>query len=296
MSNPQNPDEYPTLPAQPVDAGGLPSQMPPVVPPQAPRKNRKPLFITCGVILVIAILACGAVGFYAYTQVQAALQPVNAAQAFCSDLKKQDYTAAYGMLSTNYQSQLSQADFTAGSKAHDQIDGTVKSCTQAGSGTSGFKYVPGKQATLAVTVTRSKPFSGNIVLVDQSGTWKIDSIDQAVQGTDLGPLIVAQSYCTAVVNADYSTAWNDLTPAFQASNFGDSLQQFTDGFTKIKSSGVTLVGCQPDFSSYSVTGSTASLNSALNVTLGSLSQAVNLAVSFQKDASGNWKISNIATK
>jgi limonene-1,2-epoxide hydrolase len=265
------------------------------VPAAPPKKSRKGLFIGCGIALVVVLLACGVLGFLGYSAAQAALQPIKASQTFCNDLKAQDYTSAYGMLSTTYQGQVTQDQFTQASQLHDQIDGSVKTCAPASGNTSSFNFSLDSSKTTAsfdVTVTRNKEFTGKLSLVKQGSDWKIDAIDPALQGTDLGPLQVANTFCQALVKGDYQTAYNQFSSDRQAA-FTEA--QYAAQLAQALGTGASITGCTPNLSTYSVSGTTATLDSTLNVSVQGQTVPVPQTVTFTKE-NGVWKISNLQNK
>src|SRR5689334_17397093 len=234
MSTPNNPGEFPTYPTgpsyggggaygggmsqppmgqpgygQPMYGYGQPPMGQPMMPPAAPaKKSRKRLWITLGVIAGVLVLVCGGIGFVVFfSAVQEALKPVTVATTFCNDLKAQSYGAAYDLLSSGAQGQVSRDLFVQGAQLQDQIDGTVKSCGPVtGSGADSKIDVNAGKATLKATVQRNQAFTGNILLVKQGSDWKIDDIDAKLQGRDIAPIIVADVFCKAVVANDYHTA------------------------------------------------------------------------------------------
>ena len=265
------------------------------MPPAPPRKSRRKLWITCGVIAAVVLLACAGVGgLFAYATVQAA-QPLTAAQTFCTDLKKQDYTAAYGMLSTAYKGRVTEDQFTQASKLHDQVDGKVTACgLPQGRSNTNFNFnLNQNTATFNVDVTRRHLVSGSVTMVKENGAWKVDSLDSTLQGTDLGPLQVADQFCKAIVAQDFKTAYGYLSTDLQGKASQKDLQSAfaNDSQTQIN-------GCSPSFTTYSVgsADTTATLDTSMTVAVknssGTRVVGVPVTLTFVKD-SGVWKIDGI---
>jgi hypothetical protein len=272
----------------------MPGQQPPA------NKSRRGLWITLGVIGGLLVICCaGVIGLFVYAAVQAS-KPIEAATKFCNDLKAQDYTSAYALLSTNYQGQVTSAQFTQASQLHDQIDGKVQNCgLQTGSST-GFSFdFNNNTAKLAAQTSRNKTFTGTMVLIKQGDNWKVDSIDQSLQGTDLGPLQVANDFCAKVAAANYAGAYADFSSSHQAqiteAQYEANLKQALAAASKQTGTAVTIAGCKPDLTSYAVSAddTSASINSQLLVQAGSVQQAVPQKATFVKEASG-WKIDTLA--
>ena len=73
-------------------------------------------------------------------QTSEAAKPVAVANAFCQDMKTQNYTGAYSLLSSAYKADVSQADYIQANQLHDQLDGKIKDCGVAGTSSSGFSF------------------------------------------------------------------------------------------------------------------------------------------------------------
>src|SRR5579884_3140483 len=122
-------------------------------PPAAPKKRSlKWLWITLAVLAALVILGGGGAVF---ALVQYA-QPAVAAGTFCADLKAQNYTAAYSMLSAKMQAAYSSTAFAQGNAALDGAEGKVTACG-AGSGSNAYNYSLGSNtASLVAVLTREK--------------------------------------------------------------------------------------------------------------------------------------------
>jgi hypothetical protein len=271
-------------------------QQPPVAPP--PKKSRRVLWTVLGTIAALVIVACVACGgLFAYGIAQAK-QPLDAAGQFCNALKAQNYSSAYTMLSTGYQNQVTQEQFVQASQLHDQIDGPVQSCglanTSANSSTNFQFNLNQNTATFNVQIVRNKSYTGSVSMVKQGSAWKVDKIDPALQGTDLGPLEVANSYCQGLLSGNLAQSYNDLSTSFQ-SNFG-SEQAFEQTFKASFGSDLKLTACTPKLSSYSVTGTTATLDATLTVQVSAngttASQDLPVTMNFVMEGNA-WKVDSL---
>ncbi len=312
MSTPNNPGEFPTYPTGPSYGGGMgqppmygqpgygqpgygqPGYGQPMMPPAAPRKkSRKGLWITLGVIAGVLVLACGGIGFVFFSAFQEALKPVNVATTFCNDLKGQKYTTAYDLLSSNAQGQISRDLFVQGAQLQDQIDGTVKSCGPVTGGSADAKIdVNAGKATLKATVQRNQAFTGNILLIKQGSDWKIDDIDSSLQGRDIAPIVVADTFCKALVANDFHTAYSLLSARQQGLATEDEFKQQITSPDPTTGETVTIQGCTPKFGSYTVSDTSATLQTSLTASVGGTSGSADFTLTFVKEG-GAWKIDKL---
>jgi flagellar basal body-associated protein FliL len=300
MSTPNYPEGYPSYPGGQPGYGqpgygqsgyGPPmGQMPPPTLPK--KKSRRGLWIILSIIVVLLLACIAGFGILFYNAAQIALQPLQAAQNFCNDLKTQDYSSAYTMLSTNYQGQVTQTQFTQGSQLHDQIDGKVQSCAPASNNNFSFNLGNGPTtASFNATVTRNKAFTGKISMVKEGSAWRVDALDQSLQGTDIGPIVVANTFCQALVAQDYKTAYSTLSARQQGLA---TEAQFASQIQSGLGASVKITGCTPNYSSYAasvVPNTSATLNSSLNVSTQGTTVPVPTTLTFVYE-SGTWKIDN----
>lgn len=212
-----------TPPAQPY--GGAPSQpfyqqptayTQPPVPSPAPKKSRRGLKIA--LIIGAIVLVLGAIGGgTAVFLINQFAAPGVAALQFCNNLKTQSYDSAYGMLSSTLQAQYTKDAFQAGVSALDNAEGKVTGCQQA-QGSNTYAYSLGAStATVSAQLTRS--VQGNLIgalhLKNQSGSWKIDSIDTSLLGVNIGALQASGAFCAAMQGQDYASAYALLDSAQQ---------------------------------------------------------------------------------
>lgn len=302
MSTPEHPsgppshegDNQPQLPVQPMTpttpVDPAPAFMSSAPVTQPARKRRHPVRIALLVVLVLLVLAGGGTVAYALS-VKGAITA--AAQHFCADLQAQNYAGAYTLLSSGYQAKVTPQQFTQASQLHDQIDGTVQSCSAGNdsSALSALLQLGSNSISFPARITRGKTFSGDMTLVNQRGSWKVDRIDQSLQGTDLGPLLVANDYCAALISGNINQAYGDLSPDYQ-SRLG-SEQQYAQALQGVLAQGIALTACTPDLKTYGVSGTTARLNGTLTVQVNGSSTHLALALTFAKGTTGDWKIDSI---
>ena len=288
MSTPNYPGGYSSYPGEQPGYGQQMGQMPPPAPPK--KRSRRGLWIILSIVLLLLLACVAGFGILFYNAAQIALQPLQAAQSFCDDLKRQDYTAAYSLLSATYQGQVTQMQFTQGSQLHDQIDGKVQNCAPASNNNFSFNLGNGPTtASFSATVTRNKAFTGKISMVKQGGAWKVDALDPSLQGTDIGPIVVATTFCQALVAQDYQTAYNQLSARqHQLATEPQFASQIQSGL----GASVKIVGCTPNFSTYAasvVPNTKATLDSSLNISTQGTTVPVSTTLTFVYEG-GAWKI------
>jgi hypothetical protein len=249
-----------------------------------PRRSYRGLII--GVVIGVVVLALlGTGAFVGINQYQA---PAQAAQQFCSNLKSQDYVAAYNMFSSQLQSTYTSDQFNAGSQLLDKVEGNVIGC-EAVSGSSYDYTLFGSTATITSVIDRAQSGSltGKLRLINQNG-WKISGIDTSLLGVNLASLQTVQNFCAALQSGNYSGAYADLGSTLQsqvsASTFAQdgSLHQQIDGAV----TGCSIAGFGPGNSDTS----TKLLVSVTRSTLGTVQGQASLDVE-----SGAWKISSLDT-
>jgi uncharacterized protein DUF3828 len=280
------PGQYQPVPGQPWGQSSptMPGGFAP--PPAAmPRKSRRGLWITLGVILALLVVGGGA-GVFALGMYFA---PAAEAGIFCGHLKAANYTAAYNDLSAAMQAQVSGDEFAKGSQFITVAEGTISRCGQA-AGSNAYTYSFGaKTSTLRAVMTRSitRDLVGNIGLVQENGAWKVSAIDTSLLGINLNALKAAGAFCAALQSQNYTAAYALLSSKEQqqtpATAFATvlGLQDAVDGkVTACALTGFTVGGSD----------SSASLNVSLTrATLGARQGAVTLKVE-----GGNWKIDDVA--
>ena len=129
------------------------------------KKSHTGLIITLVVILVL-LVGGGGVGFYLLTR----STPQKTLAAYCDGLKTSNATELYNTLTSAEQAQTSVNKIQTALNAISLIGGvkdcTVNSVTENGSTATG---------NITLTPNRGPSSSGNVHLVDENGTWKIDT-------------------------------------------------------------------------------------------------------------------------
>ncbi|HEV2461965.1 MAG TPA: hypothetical protein VGS80_26725, partial [Ktedonobacterales bacterium] len=219
-SQPLYPYGQPAAPSQPLYPYGMPGQYGP--PSQgfpgpmtvaAPKKSYRGLWIG----LVIALLVLGTLsggGVFAFSQYQA---PANAAVQFCDALRNANYVTAYAMFSSGLQAQYQQTEFAQGAQMLDTLEGHVTACKQA-TGNAYSYTLFASTATVQSVITRGTAgdLKGALRLKDEGGTWKVDGIDTALLGANLGALQAVVGFCAAMQSKDYTTAYGFFGSSVQA--------------------------------------------------------------------------------
>ncbi len=161
----------PGMPAygQPMQAApGVPAYAQPAQP--ATPKSRRGLWITLSVIggvLVVMCVACVALVFVFGSTPQKTLT------TFCSDLKSGNDQDAYQQLSSSAQQQTSEADFAANLAKLRALGGGIKDCVP-NNVTSNSSTGTGTMTLSFNSVAQTVPL--NATLVDESSTWKINTL------------------------------------------------------------------------------------------------------------------------
>jgi ketosteroid isomerase-like protein len=258
-------------------------------------KSRRGLWIGLIAAIVVVLLLVGGAGILMAYQSSEATKPIAAASAYCQYLKAQNYTGAYAMLSSAYKAKISQAQYTQANSLHDQLDGKVKDCGVQNTPASGFSLAFNNTAAdLSATITRNKPFSGGISLVKEGDNWKVNAVDESLQGTDVEPLAVGQSFCSALAAKNYAAAYGDFSAKRQQA-IGSQSDYANAMKANFNTGGVSITGCKMRLDTYSVApaGDAASVTMELDVKVstssGSQVQAVPLKIRFTKSGD-QWKI------
>lgn len=267
--------------------------------PEAPTAKR-PRWLIPVLVVALVLVVFGVVGGVVYAVGQNALQePLSTTSTFCNDLKAQKYSDAYALLSAGYQKAISSTDFTQIGQLHDQLDGKVHTCGLAGiqSG-GGFNLNLNPQtASFNAQITRNHSYTGAISLVKQNGSWKIDAMDESLQGSDVGALTTGSQFCQALAAQNYQAVYAMFTPAYQQ-QIG-TVDKYVNGLKQVfGGSQFQITGCQPQINTYTVTaqGDDASVSGAFDIKVttdaGALTVQVPFKIAFAK-ISGTWKISDL---
>ena len=262
--------------------------------------QKRPPWLVPVIIVVALLVVLGGGAGIVYAIGQSALQaPLAAANTFCNDLQSQKYSDAYAMLSSGYQARVSAKDFAQLGQLHDQLDGKVKQCGPVGvQNNGGFNLNLNPQdASFNAQITRNRSFTGTLSLVKQKDSWKIDAVDDALQGSDVGALETGAQFCESLASQKYADVYALFTPAYQK-QIG-SVDGYVKGLQQVFGDGqFQITGCQPQLDTFTVTaqGDSASLSGAFNIKVttdaGTLTVPVPFKIAFAK-ISGVWKISDL---
>lgn len=141
---------------------------------------------------------------------------------YCNALTAKDDQTAYNQLSAKLQQQVgSESQFATGISAN-KITGCTPSNVNDAAGTGSVAYMR----------SDGNRTSANMVLVKENSTWKIDSAQ--VVSTPTETLL---TYCSALEQQDYQTAYDQLSSAAQSQ---ESEAQFAANFDS-----VTITDCTP---------------------------------------------------
>jgi hypothetical protein len=238
----------------------------------------------------LAVVLLGAIAGGAAFAANQAGQPGQALTRFCADLTQQKYADAYGLLSSGARAQTSQDQWVQQQQLHDQVDGPAHTCS-AGQTSGGWLTFAVAGSSASVKITRAKPSSGVVVLAHQANGWKVDKIDPRLQGTDLAPLHVAESFCAALAAQDFVAAYADLSSRQHA---GTSQADWAKAYTQaLGSASAKVTGCAPNLASYSVQPPSAQVDIAMQEQVATSAGATTVAVPFRftlVSESAGWKI------
>jgi hypothetical protein len=252
--------------------------------------------------LALLVVVGGAVALLSYAATQAS-QPLAVARQYCTALRAQDYAAAYMLTSSAARNQMSQAQFAADAKLQDTVDGRVTQCTPAAAtrdvwrdAGGNLSFVFGGTHSVAVMVTLARAHlvarAGTLDMAQEGSAWKVGSIANALQGTPLGPLLLADAFCKSLAAGDFKTAYSALS-AHQV-----SLEQTETNFAKEATlpSGSHYAGCSPNYATYRVVGASATVSLTLNISVATASGTSVIPVAEQASfvqEQGAWKLDGL---
>ena len=219
------------------------------------------------------------------------IDALQASGAFCAAMQGQDYGGAYGLLDSAQQGLVSQADFVASGKLHDEIDGPVTKC--------GLTKVPSgntDQVThLTIDLNRSKlgDRSGDVTLKYEGSAWKVDATAAPLNGTNLQPLVVGLQFCSLIGAGKYGDAYGLFSSRLQKEGSKDS---FVAAFSTGQGYQLAWSCGTPDYSTYTVTGDSASITVPLTASIPALganaTSTSNSTVKFVLENNA-WKIDDL---
>jgi hypothetical protein len=206
--------------------------------------------------------------------------------AYCSDLRAGDYQATYALLAPQARAGLSATGYAERARTQDIVDGVTRSCALAAVGQNNTDAAT--QLTITLTRAQLAARTGVITLSVTAGAWHITSVDSALQGTDLGPLSVGESFCSALARGVLGDAYALTNADYQQRV---PLPQFA---ALLARPGARLGGCLPDLTTYHVAGTTATYTVAVTYLGSSPSEQATqpLRLSFDWETSG-WRISDV---
>ncbi len=182
----------------------------------APQKKsgRGKLWIIVGAIvglLLIAAIVFGVIGYEGYVNRSTATKTLT---AFCTALKSGDHHTAYTQLSSGLQAKYgSEAAFAQAFATNGGL-GKITNCTvsnvndSANTGTISYVLTQGNASSLAV----------DYGLINENSAVKINA--QTPRST---PTLTLNSYCSALAQQDYQTAYNQLSTSLQNQIGSESL-------------------------------------------------------------------------
>jgi hypothetical protein len=141
---------------------------------QPPRKSRRWVWITVGIVALLCILGgillvWGAVGAFT-TYYHSSLR---ASDMYYSAIKTQDYGTAYSYLGSHLQTEYSQQSFTQAAQQQDEALGRVSRFGMTSIPTGDPAYV-----TLTVTRTNGTTYTVHLELRQEGGAWKVTAFDR----------------------------------------------------------------------------------------------------------------------
>lgn len=263
---------------------------PPNQPTAAPRTRGSRVGLILAGLVVVAVLVLAALVYASNQQIASAAA---VARAYCSDLQAKQYTDAYTLLAPSAQTATSKQTFALSSADADAIDGPVSSCVLPKAGFALLLAPVPSSASVAATITRQQARSGSILMAYVQGSWRVTGTSTGLRGTDVMPLVTAQTYCQDLAQGDYTSAYASTTAAYQArvgsvSSYGAAIKS---ALTQAQAS---IQGCQMRMDTYAVNSgdTSASVQWSLNIMVGTIATPTTQTVTLLKD-DGTWKIDSI---
>ena len=134
------------------------------------------------------------------------------AQSYCAALRAGDYPAAYALYSATLQGMQVESAYLTAQRLRDMLTGRVTGCSVIALSTPDAQTV---NALLSVSRATGPLQGGDLQLQLDGGVWRISQLDPAIQGVDVGPYQVAQSFCADVASGDFGGVYDLLTDALQ---------------------------------------------------------------------------------
>ncbi|HEY7020078.1 MAG TPA: hypothetical protein VH349_03105 [Ktedonobacterales bacterium] len=206
---------------------------------------------------------------------------------FCAALQSQNYAGAYALLGGTATTNITAEDFATAGGLHDQIDGTVSACALEQVNASGASTATPVQVSLT-RAKLGKRVGAMTLAAESDATWKIQTIDEALLGTDTGPLQVGTRFCNDVFTGKSDDAATLITPELAAElvPLGGLKGEFAVPAT------LKFVSCTPDVTTYKVVSDQATYDSDVKVQVVSSGSVVSLKLTlyFVTSADGSWKV------
>lgn len=290
------PSVAPSVPAAPAPSATPPAPPVPAAPP-APRPapaRRSKLYWRLGVALAICVLLLvGALSVYRHAQDLAA-QPVTLMASYCAALTHDDYHAAYALLSSGAQGQITEAQYLADAADRDAIEGRITACSSSPTTTlSPLSFLRSPRSLIFnATITRKHAAKGQIALTRDASGWHVAALSSPLQGIDLGPLSIQRALCADFGKRAYDQAFSLLSTPYQHE------QGSAATFAKAFGSSLTITACAANLKTYSVnaTDQQATLDAPLTLSFvgASAPGAFTLPAHWTlvREADG-WRVDNI---
>ncbi len=161
-----------------------------------------------GVVIVVAVTV-GGLGF-AQDQGQS-----GTVDQFCTDLKAQNYVAAYGLLSASVRGQFSD------STHFQQVMGILDTMTVSGKVTDCHLNEPTRIPWIGPSSNTGSRFllihrqvsgdlQGRVQMKQEDGAWKVDRLDESLLTVSLNAVATAVGYCDDLKSLDFGNAYLKL--------------------------------------------------------------------------------------
>lgn len=275
------------------------------------------------VVAGLALVGGLAYGAWMIHAADLAAQPLNTLGMFCSDLQRQDAASAYALFSPAAQHGISARTFELTMQIEDQLEGPITRCTlphvdlsagftfdvattresfavaivRAGASASGPDAAPSPTTATSITA-RATTYRGVATMVNQSGGWRVMSLDAALLGSEVNPVVVTQQFCSALLAQDIPTAYQELAGGLQAQISLNALKAMFGTTDASK-----LSNCAPLLNTYTVASDdfTAQMMLTLSVQAGvpSASERASSAVTLHvvlalgKQPDHSWRITAV---
>lgn len=219
--------------------------------------------------------------------------PYVALQRFCTDLQSGHSDAAYRLVGAGALSAQSAQVFAEQEHLRVEADGPIMSCvvTHAPSRRVLGITLSAASATATLSVTRTRQYSGTVLLRNRAGSWQIVMLPEGSLGRPVAPLILASQYCEALASGRYAEAYAALTPEQQAGT--GSAEGFAARLSTIFGGILRLQACELKPATYAISGTRASIEAVIPMRLSNGDtdmSVVNTVVFVLRQSAGKWQI------